>query len=513
MSHWFSILALILSFNSVFAEHSAKKFSFRLSGEPETLDWNLAHTSVETHLMMNMMDGLVTLDNKLNVKPMLATEWAISSDQKVYTFTLRKNVKWSDGVELKASHFVDGWKRLLSRETGASYSYLLFDLVGAQEYFEGKISDFTKVGVKALGAYKLQVTLKNPVPYWITIPSFWVTFPIRSDLIKKYGKKWTKPGNLVTLGILVLEKYEIDHKLDFKTNPYYWNLKTNVEEWSGIIIKDENTAVSLYQSGRLDFVNDLPILSLKNNQNNPELKEFAYLKTVYLGFAVTRPEVANAGLRRAIAMAIDKSKFAEILYGRQKPASSFVPPPLFASGSNLGLPFSIERAKNELKKIGTLPKNIELLIPNVDKNMMVAQYIQGELKKNLGLEIAIQTYDYKTYRKHMESQSESMFMASWGADYPDPDNFLSVFLSQSGNNRTLFKDDPYDSWVIQARSISNQKKREELYEIAQKRMLQDYAPIIPLYYEPNLVYVKPSIEGLLMDPMNNLDLRQVKVKN
>lgn len=113
----------------------------------------------------------------------------------------------------------------------------------------------------------------------------------------------------------------------------------------------------------------------------------------------------------------------------------------------------------------------------------------------------------------MESQSESMFMSSWGADYPDPDNFLSVFLSQSGNNRTLFKDDPYDSWVIQARSISNQKKREELYEIAQKRMLQDYAPIIPLYYEPNLVYVRPNVEGLSMDPMNNLDLRQVRVKH
>ena len=505
---------LFLLIQLVFADpHVPRKFSFRLSGEPETLDWNLAHTSVETHLMMNMMDGLVTLDNQLNVRPMLATAWKISKDQKTYTFTLRKNVKWSDGVELKASHFVDGWKRLLTRETGASYSYMLFDIIGAQEFFEGKVSDFSRVAIKASGPYELTVTLKKPVPYWITIPSFWVTFPMRADLIAKYGKSWTKPGNLVTLGPLVLESYEIDHKLEFRTNPYYWDLKTNVERWIGIIIKDENTAVSLYQSGQLDFVNDLPILTLKNAQGNPDLKEFAYLKTVYLGFAINRPEVAAPELRRAIAMAIDKKNFGTILYGHQKAASSFVPPPLFSSGLNLGLPYSIEKAKAELKKLKSPPGKIDLLIPNFDKNLMVAQYIQGELKKHLGLEVNIQTFDYKTYRKQMESQQQSMFMSSWGADYPDPDNFLSVFLGQSGNNRTTFKDDPYDSWIIQARSLSSQKKREQLYNLAQRRMLQDYAPIIPLYYEPNLVFVRPSVHGLEMDPMNNLDLRQIQVKD
>jgi len=173
----YALLALL-----VLSPHHAQalnKFTFRIGGEPETLDWSLAHTAIETHLMMNLMDGLVAIEPDLKVTPQLAESWKVSADHKTYTFKLRKGVVWSDGVPLVAQQFVDSWKRLLTRSTGASYAYFLYDLVGAEDFHKGKITDFTQVGVKALDDQTLQVKLSHPTPYWIYIPTFWVTFPMR----------------------------------------------------------------------------------------------------------------------------------------------------------------------------------------------------------------------------------------------------------------------------------------------------------------------------------------------
>jgi len=311
----------------------------------------------------------------------------------------------------------------------------------------------------------------------------------------------------------VLDRYEIDSKLVFKTNPHYWNKKTNVDEWTAQIIKDENTAVSLYEAGKVDLVNDLPTLALKKYADSPDLKDFPYLKTVYIGFAVNRPEVANPDFRRAIAMAIDKTQFAKILYGRQKAASSFVAPPLFATQKNLGLPFDITKAKEALVKSGYKTETkIDCVFPNWEKNLTVAQYLQAELKKNLGLNLQIQTFDFKTYRAQLESQSHSMFMASWGADYPDPDNFLSSFMSDSGNNRMKWKSPEYDALIRKAASITSQKERERLYVAAQEIFLKRDAVAIPIYYESNLILLKSRVNGLKLNPLNALDLREVTVK-
>jgi len=145
---------------------------------------------------------------------------------------------------------------------------------------------------------------------------------------------------------------------------------------------------------------------------------------------------------------------------------------------------------------------------------MVAQYIQSELKKHLGLEVNILTFDYKNVSKANGVTISIDVHVFLGCGLSATQiTFYPFFWANLANNRTTFQDDPYDSWIIQARSLSSQKKRAELYDLAQRRMLQDYAPIIPLYYEPNLVFVRPSVEGLKMDPMNNLDLRRIQVKN
>ncbi|MBL7715088.1 MAG: peptide ABC transporter substrate-binding protein [Bdellovibrionales bacterium] len=508
---YFSALASLLLATSV----SAKTFTFRLASEPLTLDWNRAHTPVETYLLMNLMEGLVTFDDGLKIENQLASTYTRSPDGRVYTFKIRKGVKWSDGVALKAQDFVYSWKRLITASTAASYAYLLFDVVNAEKFFKGQIKDFSQVGIKAIDDLTFQVTLTKPVAHWIYIPTFWVTFPLRQDIVEKYGAAWEKPGRMVTVGAYSLEKYEIDSKIVLKANANYYGTRGNIDEAVGLLVKDDSTAMTLYESGKFDFVTDLSSLDLKRFAGKPELKAFPYLKTAYLGFSVNRPAVSNVKLRRAIGMAIDKSKVAGLLYGGQIPATSFVPPLMASHSKKSGLPYDPARAKKELESAGldlSKPIQLELLIMSRDKSMVMAQFIQGELKKNLGLEVTIQPFDNKTYRAQVALNRYPLFLLSWSADYPDPENFLSLFMSDSGNNRTAWKNPSFDKLVEEARTTLDAKKRDKLYSDAQKILVEDQAPIIPLYYEPNTALVRSTVTGLTLNPLNYLILKKIKIK-
>jgi oligopeptide transport system substrate-binding protein len=501
---------LLLALSAQAADPS-RTFTFRLLGEPETLDWNRAHTSVESYLMVNLMEGLVFLDQDLKAQPGLAKSWTKSADGRTYTFKLRPGVQWSDGVPLRAADFVYSWKRLLTPATAASYAYFLYDVDQAEEYFKGSVKDFSKVGIQAVDDQTLVVRLAKPVAHWIYIPSFWVTYPLRQDLVEKYGSQWTKPGKMVTVGPYVLAAHEPDTRIVLAPNPHYYGTRGNIEQVVGQIVKEDSTALTLYESGKIDFLTDIPGLDLKRLSDRPDLKAFPYLKTGYLGLVVNHQAVP-LGVRKAIAMGIDKSRFAELLYGRQQAASSFVPPKMMGYSTKLGLPFNVAKAQAALRESGydtSKPVEIQLLIPNWDKPVTMAQFIQGELKKNLGLNVTIQPFDHKTFRAQVDLRQFPSFILSWSADYPDPDNFLSLFLSDSGNNRTNWKNGVYDGLVLRARAASS--GREKLYFDAQKLLLETDAVVVPLYYEPQMALVKPRAKGFALNPVNYMYLKQVNL--
>ncbi|MEK6705764.1 MAG: ABC transporter substrate-binding protein, partial [Bdellovibrionota bacterium] len=226
------------------------------------MDWNKAQTQVETYLLMNLMEGLASYDGKMRVAPALAKEWSISDDERVYTFKLRRDVKWSDGVPLKAADFLYSWKRLLSPATASPYAYLLFDIENAEAFHKGIISDFSAVGIKALDDFTLKVKLVRAVAHWIHIPTFWVTFPLREDVIQKHGFSWDSPGRMVTLGPYLLSSRDIGIKVSLRSNPLYYGKKGNIDEVNAVIIKDDAVALRMYDEGKLDFLADLSSLDL-----------------------------------------------------------------------------------------------------------------------------------------------------------------------------------------------------------------------------------------------------------
>lgn len=501
------IFAVLMS-TSVGAD-SKRILSFRLPDEPATLDWNKAHTTLENYLLMNLMEGLVLLDDDLKASPALAASWKITQKGTVYTFKLR-DVYWSDGVKLKAQDFVTSWRRLLDPKTAAEYAYLLFDIEGAEEFNSGKQKDFAKVGVHAVDEKTLVVKLVRPVANWIYIPTFWVTFPLRQDVVDKYGSSWSGPGRMVTVGPFVLDKHEIDARIVLKKNPRYYRKSGNLDEVHAIIVRDDSTALSLYESGRLQFVQRLPGLEIKRLSKRGDFKKYPALKTVYLGMVHSLPGTNNVHFRKAIAYAIDRSKIPELLHGGQLLARSFIPPGMMGYSSLSGLPYDVAAAKKELALSGFQKgTKIEMLTVAAEKELITAQYVQNELKKNLGIEIGIQTYDHKMFYAERKLRKHALFEGTWGVDYPDPDNVLSIFTSQSGNNHLLWSNVQYDELIKRGKTAED---REKIYAQAQKLLIDEQVALIPMYYDTVNALVSPKLHGFMINPVNYMYLRGVSIE-
>ena len=501
--------------------HDKNILSIRIRDEPETLDWNKAQTQVETYLLMNLMEGLASYDGKMRVAPALAKEWSISDDERVYTFKLRRDVKWSDGVPLKAADFLYSWKRLLSPATASPYAYLLFDIENAEAFHKGIISDFSAVGIKALDDFTLKVKLVRAVAHWIHIPTFWVTFPLREDVIQKHGFSWDSPGRMVTLGPYLLSSRDIGIKVSLRSNPLYYGKKGNIDEVNAVIIKDDAVALRMYDEGKLDFLADLSSLDLSRiikARASGDFRVFPYLKTQYLAFVVNKYPSSSLRLRRAVAMAVDKNAIIDSLKGGQVAAASFVPPGLFAHARDIGLPYDPSLARSELRASGldlSVGIKLEVLLPNWDRSLIVARAIQEQLKKNLKLDVLLQPFENKSFRSKLGMQMFPLFHLGWGADYPDPDSFMSVFLSSSGTNYSGWKNEKYDELVLAARNgpARDVKKRSRLYFEAQKILIEEQAVVVPLYYEHNHALIKPHVKGIELNPLNYLILRDVRIVN
>ncbi|MEW6055888.1 MAG: peptide ABC transporter substrate-binding protein [Bdellovibrionota bacterium] len=497
--------------------HQSKVLRVRALGEPQTLDWNRASTWVDAFVIRNLMEGLVSVETNLKAAPALATRWESSKDQRRYTFFLKKNVLWSDGMPLKAAHFVDSWQRLLNPATKSKYASFLFDIESAEEYHRGGVQDFGRVGVKALDDHTLEVRLRAPIAYWHFIPSFYATFPIRKDLIQKEGDAWTNPRKLVNLGPFLFEAQVNGKSITFIRNPRYHGAHGNLEAISFATIHDDRAALKMYQTGQLDFVSKIPSLERERLKERDDFQTWPDLRTIHLRMNTRKGPTRNESLRKAIASAIDRQKLAALFNGSYERGSSLVPPGLLGHSKNGGAAFDLKYAKQSLKESGVnvaqLPP-LDLLTISFDDQIITAQFIQEELKKNLGLKVRLHILEPKRYYSpQLNYDDYAMQINFWGADFPDPDNFYSIFLSNSGLNRYKWAHEKYDGLVRRARSLPTEKERLKAYREAENILLEQSVATIPLYYGKIHGLVRKHISGFKPGSMNWWIFRDLSIKN
>lgn len=489
----------------------------RLPGEPPTLDWSLATDNVSKEVIQNLQEGLVQQNADSKAQPAMAESWSISADGKTYTFHLKSDLKWSDGQLLTAQQFVDSWERLLNPKTAAEYAYFLFDLIGAEEYQKGTLKDFTKVGVKAPDAKTLIVQLKRPVAYWIFVPSFWVTFPIRKDVIAQHGDKWTEAGNLVSNGPYILKEWQHESRILLEKNPHYAHTP-ETQDMPGRaefrVVKEDSTAVALFQSGDMDIVRNLPPVQVSALASLKEFVASPYFRGYYVGFNLKDPIVSDLKVRRALAYAIDRNELNSIkaLDPRITPAKSWIPPGMVGFSEARGLDFNPELAKKLWSELSKKPQTIELWFDQQEFNKIVAENLQAQWKRVLGIDVQLSNQEWKVYLKTLRTKAPALWRMGWGADYPDPDTFMNLFTCASGNNFSGMCNKSFDTLIQQASSRGSDGERQSAYDKAQKILLEDEVAIVPLFTETNLHLVTQRVIGFRVNPMGDFEFKNLKLK-
>ena len=482
--------------------------------EPPTLDWSLATDGVSFNVLTNLMEGLTQYNEQLEPIPAIAKRWEFSENGRVITFYLRDDVKWTDGQPVTAQQFEYSWKRLLNPATAAQYAYFLFDVENAAEYNAGKIKDADQVGVKALSPTILQVRLKRPVIYFPSLTTFMVTFPQRRDVIEQHGDRWTDPEHIVTNGPFTLDQWRHEYKLVLQSNPNYYDAAPALKRIIMYVVRERTTELTLYETGELDMA-ELPPVAIPHYKTHAEYKNLPLLRGYYYGFNVTKPPFDDPRVRRALSHAIDRSQVPVILKGGEWPTSSWIPKGMFGYNPKIGPAFDPEKARALLAEAGY--SGGKILPPfsiayNTDPtHRLIAQFVQEQWKKHLGLTVNLEDQEWKVYLKKLDIDPPPVFRLGWGADFPDPDNFMNLFISTSGNNRLQWKNERYDQLIARGAAEQDSVKRQALYDEAQVLLTETDSVIISLFIAAQNVLVKPYVQNLGLNAMEWLYLKRVRL--
>lgn len=502
-----------------------------LSGEPQFLDPNRAFFVTDISVIKQLFRGLLWFDEQLDVVPMAATEvpsvdnGGISRDGLTYRFKLRDDLKWSDGRPLTAADFAYSVKRLLDPAVAAEYASFYYDIKGAQEFNSTREMAPTarerlrgEMGVQALDDKTLVFTLKNPRPTFLQLMALWPVFPMRQDAIEKHGDKWTEAGNLIGNGPFILKEWVHQDRLTLEPNPNWWGAdKPKLTKVAFRIITDRIQAYNAYLAGELDYV-DVPPEQKEMMEGDPTLSKenvrLTRLLTSAHQFNHTRPPFDNAQVRQAFSLAFDREALLKVVFkGIGRVAYSWIPPGMPGHDETLGLQWKLdpEKAKRLLVQAGYpegkgLPK-IVFTFAQTGVNPLIAQFSQEQFKRHLGLNIDLDPVEPKVFQDRIGRNDFQFSLLGWGADYPDPDNWLPELwgckhyeagkcTQYAGNNHALYSNPEFDKLMDQAAKELDPKKRLELYAKGQRIIVDDAVVIFTGYRARNLL-IKPYVGDLI----------------
>ncbi|PSN08337.1 peptide ABC transporter substrate-binding protein [Siccibacter turicensis] len=483
-----------------------------IKDEPASLDPVKAVGLPEIQVIRDLFEGLVNQDEKGTLIPGVATRWQ-SNDNRVWTFTLRDDARWSDGTPVTADDFVYSWQRLVDPKNTSPFAWFaaLAGIANAQAIIDGKQAPAT-LGVKATDKRTLTVQLDKPVPFFPNLAANFALYPVPKATVEKFGNDWTKPGNLVGNGAYVLQDRVVNEKLVVVSNTHYWdNAKTVLQKVTFLPINQESAATKRYLAGDIDITESFP-----KNLYQKLLKDIpgqvytpAQLGTYYYAFNTEKGPTADPRVRLALSMTIDRRLMAEKVLGTgEKPAWRFTPDvtagftPRPARMEEMSQQELNAEAKTLLKAAGYgpgRPLNLTLLYNTSENHQKIAIAVASMWKKNLGVDVKLQNQEWKTYIDSRNTGNFDVIRASWVGDYNEPSTFLSLLTSSHSGNIARFKDPAYDKVIEQASIETTDNARNADYNEAEN-IIASKAPIAPIYQYTNGRLIKPWLKGY---PINN----------
>jgi peptide/nickel transport system substrate-binding protein len=508
---------------SIYNDHQV--FRYNEHANITSLDPVFAKNQANIWPCNQLFNGLVQLDNNLQVQPDIAKKWQFSKDGKTIDFTLRKDVYFhkhklfgKDSTRtVKAQDFEYSFNRLISKEVAAPGKWVL-----------NNVDSY-----KATNDSVFQIKLKHAFPPFLGLLAMKYCSVVPKEIVNFYGANFR--ANPIGTGPFYFKFWVENTKLVLRKNKHYYEKEQGqqlpyLEAIAITFLPDKQSEFLQLIQGNLDLLSGIDAsfkddILTRDGQLNPKYKHQinmlsqSYLNTEYLGFfmeANSNSPVTNINLRKAINYGFNRKKMMKYLRnGIGTPAiNGFIPKGLPSFDNLKGFDYQPELAKNFIAKYvqETGDKNPIVIITTNAQYLDLCEFIQQEMS-NLGLKISIDVVPATVLREAKSKGELPLFRASWIADYPDAENYLSLFYSKNftpnGSNYTHFKNDFFDELYQKSITIVDNKKRYQLYK-KMDSIIISRAPIIPLYYDQVTVFTQKNITNFNSNAINLLNLKRVK---
>ena len=512
---------------------------------------------VSHHVAHQIYDLLIDLDSTMRLKPMLAQSWDISPDGMLYTYHLRRGVKFQDnacfpggkGREFNASDVKYSYDRVCDPRTSTrGFDFFKNIVEGAQEYFtdvsnaqkenrQPKIFGVSGYIVKDDSTF--QVKLKRPFGPFIYYACLGFSYIVPKEAVEKYGKDFFQ--NPVGTGAFIFVDWKPDQEVNMKRNPDYWekdeagNQLPYLDNVKFRFIKDLSQQLLEFRQGNLDESYRVPNESFKefvdDNKNlRPEFANFVLQKqgalaNQFYGFLQTGKSTSDVRIRQAINYAIDRDKITKYVLNGQANAPGIygiVPPvmPDYDYKSLKGYTYDQQKAIELLKQAGyskEKPLDITLQINDGGgRNTQVAEAIQNMLKE-VGINMKINQIQFAQHLDNIDAGRADFFRLGWIADYPDPENFLNLFYGKnvpkdpkdiSPINSTRYQNPKFDEIYEKAIQTTDRAERYKLYLQCEQIAIND-APILSIFFDEDYRLLQNYVRGYPANAMHRLDFRRL----
>lgn len=493
--------------------------------EPPDLDPHVVTGVPEFHIMDALFEGLVDIDPQTRAPaPGAAASWEISPDGRVYTFHLQPTGKWSDGKPLTAGDCVRSYERIINPQLASEYAYLFEIVEGAKAYNTGASTDFATVGIKARDDLTLEIRLVHPVPYFLSLLTYKCWDPVPVHVIERFGglrqrgTAWTREGNLVGNGPFRLTSWKQNQVIVVERNPNYWDAPTVALQAIHFHPVDSlDTEERMFRSGQLHLTNEVPPAKLPGYRAMADspLRIDPMFGTYFYRFNVTRPPFNDARVRRALALAIDRTAIVEkITRGGQRAAGSFVPPGTGGFEPAALIHFDPAKARALLAEAGYpggagFP-SAEVLFNTSEMHRAIAEAIQQMWKQELGIDVGLYNQEWKVYLDSLTNLDFAIARSGWVSVYDDANQYLEIMTTGNPNNRTGWGDPEFDR--LHAASMSELDPVRRLGRLQQldALLLRDM-PVVPIYHYTRTLLIDPRVQGWWPNPLDKHPYKYVRL--
>lgn len=490
---------------------------FNNGTDPQTLDPAIMTGQPEGRIALQIFEGLTVYNPEtLEPAPGVAERWEMSRDGKTYTFYLRTNAVWSDGVPVTAETFRYSFLRTLAPATAAEYAYHLWVIKNAEAYTRGQTNP-EAVGIDVVDTHTLRIRLEAPTAFFLDLTSFHSYLPVPQHKVEAFGNRWTRPENIACNGPFVLKEWKSKSHVKMAKNPAYWDKdRVKLNTLYFYAYEEPATALEMFLNHELDWVDSVPTERIEAMKKHPDFQSSPYLGTYFYNLNVTDPVLKDVRVRRALSLSIDRESICEyVLKLGQIPAYGFVPAFMPGYVSPVKPQKDAALAKKLLAEAGYPDGKgfpaLTILYNTMEDHKKIAEALQRMWMENLGIQVSLENQEWKVYLQRTQTLDYQIARRGWIADYQDPNTFLDMFVSGGGNNQTGWSNVRYDQLIRSAGVELNPKKRQELFYQAEK-LLMDDCPIIPLYTYVRATMRSSKIHGVYPNTRDIHPLKEVWIE-